>query len=94
MYVNVVVIMIIMFSESSAKERLARAEREGGEGEEEERVGEAGVHVVDPLRPFLDYYLQAESGVDALVNIRCVEHSMACEEVWCRIWGTAFKYIQ
>lgn len=58
MYRNV---SCVLAAESSAKEsEKQEKQEEGKEGEGE---------VVDP---FLDYYLQAESSVEALVNIRCV----------------------
>lgn len=60
MYTNV-----SLATETSAKESELR-EKEGKQ--EEEKEGE----VVDSLKPFLDYYLQAESSVEALVNIRFV----------------------
>ena len=39
-------------------------------GEEEGREG-GDLEPVGGLQPFLDYYLQAESSVEALLNIRC-----------------------
>ena len=62
--------MFYAHAESSARENAARAteeEEEGGrEGEEEREIATT----VDPLKPFRDYYLQAENSVDALINVR------------------------
>ena len=65
-------------AESAAKEAAESKLREG-EGMEEGGEGEGGGEVaecVNPLKPFSDYYLQAENSVEALVGIRCAHYRL------------------
>ena len=62
-----------MSAESSATETQLGAVQESVTEEEEEGGGEregAVETAVNPLKPYLDYYLQAENSVEALVNVR------------------------
>ena len=68
-------------AESAAKEAAESKLREGEgmkeemEGGEGERGGEVA-ECVNPLKPFSDYYLQAENSVEALVGIRCAHYRL------------------
>ena len=63
--------MACFFSETSAQNSKVIEQIEADEEEGEGRgVGGGGI-VFDPLQPFRNYYLQAESSTEALVSIRC-----------------------
>lgn len=65
--------MICAFTES--KTTVRDDDDEEGRGDEE-REGEMAA--VDHIKPFRDYYLQAETSTEALVNIRLVLLSWQC----------------
>ena len=70
---NWMLLLPCVSAESSATETQLGAVRESVTEEEEEGGGEregAAETAVSPLKPYLDYYLQAENSVEALVNVR------------------------